>query len=127
MGGGSPGKPTSGGTRSSSHPGLGFDPVPLSTKGGVQPRFAKDGKTLYFIDADRTWVQAVDLLPNETPPFSSLRRVFPLPEGTVYAQEVAYDTLPGGGFLFAIATQPLRHRLIFNWLDDVDKRLSEAD
>lgn len=40
--------------------------------------------------------------------------------------EVGWDTLPGGGFIFAIAERPMKYRLIFNWLDEVDGLLDEA-
>ena len=103
------------------------DPYAVSTAGGCQPRWSKDGQTLFFADAERAWIMAVDLRPDEIPPFSTARRVFPVPEGTINTQFLAYDTLPEGRFLFAIAETRQRHRLVQNWLAEVDRKLDAAD
>ncbi len=66
---------------------------------------------------------AVDIRPGESPPFSSPRRLFEIPEGTINTQEMAYDTLPNGEFLFAITNRPQRHRLVFHWLQEIDRQL----
>ena len=102
-------------------------PTPVSSKGGEGPRWSKDGNTLYFLDGNRQWIMRSDLTDDPDIPFSSPRRVFQLPERAINAKEVAWDTLPNGEFLFAIGKRRMRHRLIFNWLVDVDRRLAEAN
>ena len=102
------------------------DPVPVSSNGGVVPRFSKDSKRLFFVNQDRSKIMGVELRPGETPPFSAPKVAFDLPKGTIITQRIAYDTLPGGGFLVAIAEQPSRHRLIVNWLQEVDDLLDRG-
>ena len=102
------------------------DPIPVSTNGGVNPKFAKDSRALYFTDSARAVLMVVDILPEQSPPFSPARPLFRLPKGTILTQDVAYDTLPGGEFLIAIAEREMRHRLVINWLDEVDALLGEA-
>ncbi len=99
------------------------DPSPVTPSGGVVPKFSKDSKKLYYVNPERSKIFSVDLRPGESPPFSPPRYEFDLPEGTIITQHVAYDTLPGGGFLVAVAEKPPRHRLIVNWLQEVDDLL----
>jgi hypothetical protein len=86
-----------------------------------------DGRTLYFVDAARQWVMAADLLEDGGSLYSAPRKIFPLPERTINAKEVAYDTLPNGEFLFGIGRREMRHRLVFNWLAEVDAKLAAAN
>ena len=103
------------------------NPHPVSTRGGANPRFSKDSQLLYFIGEGRSTVFVVDLAPTQSPPFSTPRPLFDLPDATILGQETAYDTLPGGGFLVAVAKQPPRLQLIVNWLDEVDALLDDAN
>lgn len=99
-------------------------PTPVSTDGGQLPRWSKDGSTLYFVDSDNSHLMAVDWTPGQGRGFSPPRQLFALPEGTIVTQRAAYDSLPGGGFLFAIARSPPKHRLVLDWMTAVDRMLA---
>ncbi len=103
------------------------DPIPVSSEGGQLPRWSKDGQTLFFIDSDNSHLMAVDVSAGAPRPFSAPREVFPLPPRTVVTQRAAYDTLPGGEFVFAIERKPQRYRLVQNWIRHVDEALDTAN
>ena len=87
-------------------------------------RFSTDSKKLFYVSD--SWIYSVDLFPG--PPRSQVlpTREFPLPDKTSLGGW-AWDTLPDGGFIFAVGERPIRHHLVFNWLQDVDQRLDVAD
>ena len=101
-------------------------PLAVSTEGGEQARWSKDGRTLYFIDADRLHVMASTLQESGNAAFSTPKRLFRLPENAVHGQEVVYDTLGDSEFLFAIADRSLEYRLVINWFSEVDRLLDAA-
>ena len=102
------------------------DAIPISTDGGQLPRWSKDAPVLYFLDSSNTRLMRTEVLDEETMTFSAPELAFALPEDVVVTQRVAYDTLPGGGFVFAVVKRGFRHHLVFNWLDEVDSLLGDA-
>ncbi len=100
--------------------------VPVSTNGGEQPQWSHAGDKIYFLDARREFMMVADFNPRERPAFTAPRRLFRLPENMVRSQDVSYDSIPGGDLLMAITHRPIRHRIVVNWLAEVDELLAEA-
>ena len=69
---------------------------------------------------------AVDFSPDSPNPFSDPRVVFQLPSGLSAGPGRTWDVLPNGDFLFAIAPQEQRFRIITDWLEVVDGLLEDV-
>jgi hypothetical protein len=98
----------------------------VSTEGGTQPVWARDGRTLYYRSA--TDLMAARVMPGERiafqPPQALFKDRFQRPQG---AGHTSFDVFPDGSLLLLEAAEPRRespaaHALVaaFHWVENLD-------
>ncbi|MEO6325550.1 MAG: protein kinase [Thermoanaerobaculia bacterium] len=98
----------------------------VSTEGGIQPVWAKDGRTLFY--RSMTEVMAAKLIPGETIAFQAPQPLFKdryeRPQG---AGHTTFDVFPDGSLLFLESAEPperagVSHSVVatFHWLENLD-------
>jgi Tol biopolymer transport system component len=93
----------------------------ISTEGGVEPRWSRDGRELYYRNGDK--MMAVSIATGSTLTAGVPRLVF---EGHYHVSDTGvggYDVAPDGRFLMIESKgleQPATHiQVVLNWFDDV--------
>jgi Tol biopolymer transport system component len=100
----------------------------MSTDGGTEPRWSRDGRELFYRQGDR--MMAVTITPGSSLTASSPRILF---EGRYQVTDTnsgGFDVAPDGRFLMiqpTVAEQPATEfNIVLGWLDDVNARLRAA-
>lgn len=92
-------------------------PVRVSTTGGRRPRWALDGRELYYREGDRMWA-----VPVQTQPTLEVGEPKPLFEGP-YASD--YDIDPNGPAFVMVRidppTEPSRFHVVLNWFAELER------
>jgi serine/threonine-protein kinase len=97
--------------------------LPISTSGGLQPMWSRDGQELYYREGDALMAVPVQLTPLRA---GAARRLFDLPAAT-YGLDMNfadYDVAPDGRFLaasFAAASTTLH--FVQNWTEELRRAL----
>lgn len=99
--------------------------VQVSANGGAWPRFAADGKRLFFLDPDEKLMAATLEVPGTAPVVSSPTVLFDAKRLHVQpASRGGFSVLPDGGFLMiqkaAWEEVAPRIHVILNWIDELD-------
>jgi hypothetical protein len=93
----------------------------VTTAGGAEPRWSKDGRTLHFVSTVTSALMAVDVSFTEsgagvTPSFSAARRIHPGPVDWGWYSARSYDVdHTSGRFIVGLATSPGDLTVILNW------------
>lgn len=98
--------------------------VQVSFEGGFMPRFARDGKRLFFLNADMEMMAVTLDLTGTSPIVSGPSRLFSTKELNLRAGAPGgFDVLEGGGFLMienaAWEKEPPVIRVILNWSEEL--------
>jgi hypothetical protein len=98
--------------------------VQVSFEGGSVPRFARDGKRLFFLNADMEMMAVTLDLTGTSPTASAPVRLFSTKELNLRAgARGGFDVLEGGGFLMienaAWEKEPPVIRVILNWSEEL--------
>src|SRR5260370_190960 len=104
-----------------SYPG-GANRIPVSTGGGVQPRWSRDGKELFYIAGDAVVVVAIH--PDGS--FGAPRRLFDRSNFLVSGQLFqSYDVAPDGKRFLMIQREPgsvpRQLNVILNWPEELNR------
>lgn len=94
----------------------------VSTSGGLQPRWRKDGKELFYISTEKMMLMAVDIMPGTAFESGVPRPLFDMPLATL-ADDSLYDVSPDGQ-RFIVSTPPGRTypstiTVVLNWMSDL--------
>jgi Tol biopolymer transport system component len=96
---------------------------PISTDGGSQPVWARNGRELYYRNGDRTMAVAVT-----TSPTFRANKPELLFEAKVYSDPPSFDVTPDGEFLMVEPgesdTPPTQINVVLNWLQEVRQRVA---
>jgi Tol biopolymer transport system component len=91
----------------------------ISTEGGTQPRWSRDGRELFFVTGGRTLMAAPFDSGSSDVPAGQARRLFDVPMHRQFSSNVPYryDVAPDGRFLIVIRTseEPPALALVTNW------------
>jgi serine/threonine-protein kinase len=108
-------------------PGPGGKTV-ISTDGGTEPRWSRDGRELFYRNGDR--MMAVTVTPGSSLAAGSPRQLF---EGRYQVSDTnsgAYDVASDGRFLMiqpTVAEQPATEfNIVLGWFDEVKARVRAA-
>jgi hypothetical protein len=98
--------------------------VQVSSEGGILPRFARDGKRLFFLNANRDMMAVTLDLTGTSPIVSDPVLLFSTKERNLRASTGgSFDVLEGGGFLMvenaAWEKEPPVIRVILNWAEEL--------
>lgn len=98
--------------------------VQVSFEGGLLPRFARDGKRLFFLNANEDMMSVTLDLSGASPIVSDPVRLFSTKERNLRAgMRGGFDVLEGGGFLMVENAfwekEPPVIRVIMNWAEEL--------
>lgn len=94
--------------------------VAVTTSGGVEPRWARNGSELYYRNGQDIW--AVTVRPGPRPSFGQPRRLFGGPYD--FQQDDNWDVVPDGRFLMIMAdpNAATQFLLVLNWFEELRAR-----
>lgn len=97
----------------------------VSQNGGGEPVWSRDGKKLFFIDA-QNFLQSVDVNLDAGPSVSAPTKLFDITAVATTDLWGTYDVLPDGGFVMVEPAEwerkPPRIQVILNWSVGLEKR-----
>jgi len=100
----------------------------ISTGGGAEPRWSRDGHELFYRIEDR--MMAVDVRTNETSPAAGSPRALFDGHFQVTDTDIGYDVAPDGRFLMvqsAVRPKPVTQiAVVLGWFDDLAARVRAA-
>jgi Tol biopolymer transport system component/predicted Ser/Thr protein kinase len=98
----------------------------VSTQGGTQPRWSRNGRELFFVTGSRTLTSAPFDSRSSDIPAGPARRLFDVAMHRMFSSNVPYryDVAPDGRFLIAIRTteEPPALTLVTNWRAMLEKK-----
>ncbi len=98
--------------------------VPISTNGGVQPVWARNGRELFYREGDS--MMAVPVSPD---PFraSAPRRLFEMPTALYNLDPFVadYDVAPDGRFLSVRREEAAEIHVVLNWVEELRRALGK--
>ncbi|HMA18106.1 MAG TPA: protein kinase, partial [Thermoanaerobaculia bacterium] len=98
----------------------------VSTQGGTQPRWSRNGRELYFVTRSRTLMAAPVDSGSSDVPVGQAHPLFDVPMHRQFSSNVPYryDVAPDGRFLIAIRTseEPPALNLVTNWQTMLEKK-----
>jgi hypothetical protein len=91
----------------------------VSTQGGTQPRWSRNGRELFFVTGSRTLMAAPFDSPSADVPAGPARRLFDVAMHRQFSSNVPYryDVAPDGRFLIVVraSEDPPPLTLVTNW------------
>jgi Tol biopolymer transport system component len=97
--------------------------IPVSTEGGVEPAWSRDGQEIFYREGDR--MMAVPFGPGPTPVLGRPRVIFERPYAASSLGVANYDVGPDGRFVVVRPINTIRDNrltVVLNWTEDL-KRL----
>ena len=100
--------------------------IRVSSEGGTQPRWSRDGRELFFVTKSET-MMAVPFEPSSGVPTAPPARLFDAPISSTFGSHapLRYDVAPDGRFLIIVRASkdpPPPIVLVFNWLRGFEKQ-----
>ena len=78
----------------------------VTTAGGAEPKWSKDGKQLFYVSSATGGLMVVNVMPGDPPRFSAPRQVHPGPLDWGWSSSHSFDLDPKTGRLAKIWTAP---------------------
>jgi Tol biopolymer transport system component len=105
----------------------GANRIPVSTEGGILPRWSRDGKELFYVTGDA--VVAVAIRPDGS--FGAPRRLFDRSNFLLNYRFQSYDVSPDGKRFLMIqrdpGSVPRQLNVILNWSDELERPAPAGD